>query len=284
MRREWLFRRSLLVADVVAIVGAFVLTVELSSRVAAADLGERLRACRSCCWGRRCSACTTATRRCCARRRWTRRRSCSTWRRCARCSLARRAGWSCRPHAQPPRGAVAVAGAAGCCWSWRARRRARSPCAWRRPSAACSSATRARPRRSGPSSPAHGGVKAEMVAHLDLDDVGSWSAEALLDAQAGGDPRAWRARWTCTARSWRRGSADARRDARPRAHAQGGRRAGQRAAAPARGGRLLGRVRRPARRDADGRQALRADPLLGGGQARLRPDRRLARAAGDRRR
>jgi exopolysaccharide biosynthesis polyprenyl glycosylphosphotransferase len=32
MRREWLFRRSLLVADVLAIVGAFVLTVALSSR------------------------------------------------------------------------------------------------------------------------------------------------------------------------------------------------------------------------------------------------------------
>ena len=39
MRREWLFRRMLLVADVVAIVLAFALTVELSSRVAAAHLG-----------------------------------------------------------------------------------------------------------------------------------------------------------------------------------------------------------------------------------------------------
>ena len=50
-------------------------------------------------------------------------------------------------------------------------------------------------------------------------------------------------------------------------------------AAAARGGRLLRRVRRPARRDGDGRAALRPDALLGDIQARLRRDRRFARTA-----
>ena len=43
MRRDALFRRMLLVADVVAIVGAFVLTVELVAAVVAVDVGGRRR-------------------------------------------------------------------------------------------------------------------------------------------------------------------------------------------------------------------------------------------------
>ncbi len=103
--------------------------------------------------------------------------------------------------------------------------------------------------------------------------------EHLLGAAALGDPRsgahaqrAPRDRRAEQRRRWR--------DARSGAHAEGGGSAGQRAAAPAGGGGLLGRVRRSPRRDADGSQTLRADALLGGRQARLRPARRLAGAAG----
>ena len=76
--------------------------------------------------------------------------------------------------------------------------------------------------------------------------------------------RAWRRsatsrrRSTCTARSSRRAAPTPARCSTC-AHAQGGRRARQRAAAAARGGRLLGRVRRPPRRDRDGRAPLRPD-------------------------
>ena len=72
-----------------------------------------------------------------------------------------------------------------------------------------------------------------------------------------------------------------RRDAEPRAHAEGRRRARERAAAPARGGGLLGRVRRPARRHRDGGEALRPDALLRRVQTRVRPVRRLAGPPGD---
>ena len=48
MRRDAVFRRLLLVADVFAIVGAFVLTVEISSRSAACSRGPASRPCR--CW------------------------------------------------------------------------------------------------------------------------------------------------------------------------------------------------------------------------------------------
>ena len=84
MRRDALFRRALLMADVVAVTGAFVLTVGPVRALTTADVGMQRRRCRSCWCARSCSACTTATKRCCARRRWMRLRSCCMWRRCAR--------------------------------------------------------------------------------------------------------------------------------------------------------------------------------------------------------
>src|SRR5205085_433850 len=56
----------------------------------------------------------------------------------------------------------------------------------------------------------------------------------------------------------------------------------QLAAAHARGRRLLGRVRRSARRHADGRAPLRPHPLLGGREAGVRPRGRIAGATCDR--
>ena len=80
----------------------------------------------------------------------------------------------------------------------------------------------------------------------------------------------WPGRSTCSGRSSRPDSFEAERDAGPRLHPGGGRRQGQRPAAPARGGRLLGRVRRPARGHGDGRKAASADSLVRFRQARLR--------------
>ena len=74
----------------------------------------------------------------------------------------------------------------------------------------------------------------------------------LLRAAARRDPRP-RADARRPPRDHRAAQRRRRRDAQPRAHAQGGRRPRQRAAAAARGRRLLGRVRRPARRHGDGR-------------------------------
>ena len=102
----------------------------------------------------------------------------------------------------------------------------------------------------------------------------------LLRAAAGRDPRP-RPDARRASRDHRAAQRRRRRDAQPGAHAEGGRGARERAAAAARGGRLVGRVRRPARRHGDGRPPLRPDALLGGVQTRVRPVRRVARAAGD---
>ena len=116
------------------------------------------------------------------------------------------------------------------------------------------------------------GVKATSSRSSTSTRPRPWSTDALLRAAAHGDPRpgpdAGRAPRDRRARQRGR-----RRDAQPGAHAEGGGRARQRAAAPARGGRLLGRVRRPARRHRDGRPPLRTDALLERRQARLRPAR-----------
>ncbi len=111
----------------------------------------------------------------------------------------------------------------------------------------------------------HGGVKAEVVAQLDLDKAAPWSAGLLLRAKLAEVRDLARTLDVHRAIVAPGGSGGGRgRDAQPRAHAEGGGRAGERAAAPAGGGGVLGRVRRSARGDGDGRQALRSHALLGG--------------------
>ena len=58
--------------------------------------------------------------------------------------------------------------------------RGRWRCGWRRRSGVCSSGMRSRRRRSARSC-GHGGVKAEVVAHLDLDKVASWSTDSFSE-------------------------------------------------------------------------------------------------------
>ena len=174
---------------------------------------------------------------------------------CTLVSLARR--WADRAgHAR------AVARRCSCgwrwrrCWSWRARSLARF--ALRDGADRALSVHRRRelgrddPLRSSP---------AMAASRRRWSRTWIWPTSRLmvnrcvLDAQAGGDSRAGPPAGRAP-RDRRAAQRRCRRDARPRAHAQGGRGAGERAATDARGGRLLGRVRRPARRDPDGRQAL----------------------------
>ena len=101
----------------------------------------------------------------------------------------------------------------------------------------------------------HGGVKARGRRPPRSRQGRAVVHRRLLRAPAGGDPRA-RADARRAPRDHRAAQRRRRRDAQPSAHAEGGRRERQRSAAPARGRRLLGRVRRPARRHGDGRPAL----------------------------
>ena len=84
MRRDSLFRRMLLVGRRGRDRRRVRADGDALAPLAAADLGRHRRACRSCSWGPRSPASTTATRRCCARPRSTRRRSCFSSPRCAR--------------------------------------------------------------------------------------------------------------------------------------------------------------------------------------------------------
>ena len=266
MRRDALFRRTLLVADMLAIVGAFVLTVAALRAVAAADVGAH-----------RGRADPAGGRE--AHRPLRPRRDAAAQDDARRGAQALPAGDALRAGRLAGGRAVvngtldrhealflwlALARAAGPGTRGRAGARAARS---RRPSAACSSATSVRGKTirskltataaSRPrSSPTSTSTRSRPGRPTRSRRTGSWRSAT--------SPR----RWTCTARSSRRAAPTRGEMLEPRAHAEGGRRARQRAAAAARGRGLLGRVRRPARRDRDGRQALRPDALLGGVQAR----------------
>jgi exopolysaccharide biosynthesis polyprenyl glycosylphosphotransferase len=176
MRREWLFRRALLLADVVAIVLAFVLTVQLSSRslqltwmsivglpillVGAKMLGlydrdETLLRKTTLDEAPRLFEVATL----CALVAWltgglivsgelNRREALFLWLTLAALLiLARAVARAVALHAAPTERCLFIGDA--------------------------ELAEAIRPKLT-----AHGGVKAEMVSHLDLDDVGSWSTDA----------------------------------------------------------------------------------------------------------
>ena len=182
-----------------------------------------------------------------------------------------------RRRTRPPRGAVPVAGAGGAADS-RAHRGA-GDCAANLPDRALPVHRGRGPGGDDPledvrSSRDQGGDSGPPRSRQDRSVVNRrpLCAATVRGARAG--PPAGRA-----PRDRRAAERGRRRDARSRAHAEGGGRAGERAAPPVGGGGVLGRVRRPARCDRDGGQALRPHPLLCGGQAGLRPARRLTRAA-----
>ena len=224
MRREWLFRRALLVADVVAIVLAFVLTVELSSRslqltwmsivgvpillVGAKMLGlydrdETLL------------------------RKTTLDEAPKLFEVATLCTLVAwlAGGLIVEGRTGSSRGAVLVVDARGAVDAGACRCACVRAARWRRPSGVCSSAMSELAEAIRPKLTAHGGVKAEMVAHLDLDNVGSWSTDAC-SAHRLSEIRELARTLDIQRAIVAPGSADARRDARSDAHAQGDRRAG----------------------------------------------------------
>ena len=71
-------------------------------------------------------------------------------------------------------------------------------------SAVCSSATSVSAQAIDGKLSGHGGVKAKMVAHLDLDKAAPWSTDTLLRRRACRRFATWRAAWMCTVRSSRR--------------------------------------------------------------------------------
>ena len=188
LRRDALFRRMLLVADVVAIAGTFLVVTQLSSRplqltwvsivgVPILLVGAKL-------FG------LVRPRRDAAAQDDARRGAQAVPAGDAVRADGVAGGRTDRQRrlSRSPRGAVPVAGAAR--WLVLARaRRGRSRCAWRRSSAACSSAMRRSARTIRSKLTDHGGIKATMVAHLDLDKAAPWSTDALLAAPARGDPR-----------------------------------------------------------------------------------------------
>ena len=178
MRRDALFRRMLLAADVVAIVGAFALTVELSSRslqltwagvagVPVLLVGAKL-------FGLYDRDETLL-------RKTTLDEAPKLFQLATLCALVAwlAGGLIVDGRARPPRGAVPVAGAGGAADAG-ARVGARARAAHlARPSAACSSATGLSAETIRSKLTGHGGVKAKMVAHLDLDKVAPWSTDTF---------------------------------------------------------------------------------------------------------
>ena len=284
LRRDALFRRALLGADVVAILGALVLTVALSSRKVPLHLTwESLVGVPLLLIGAKLLGLYDRDET--LLRKTTLDEAPKLFQLATLCTLvALLAGRLVVAGTLDRKEALFLWIALAALLLLCARRGARaSRCGSARPSAACSSATSARRRWSAAKLSGHGGIKAKIVAQLDLGQVAPWSTDALLGAAADGDPRS-RADARRAARDHRAGlerRRGRRGDAQPGAHAEGRRHPRERAAADARGRRLVGRVRRPARRHADGRAPLRPDALLGGAQARVRPARRLARAARD---